>query len=456
MHKNRWRHTIGNQLRTREDFQAVGCFSLFVLWLTTFPMAGPLLPAEASFNSFIWPLAVSFFVFAFAGSRIFTALLKPAIVGCSIITLTIAHASEFAQPFLMAMLGLATAPVSIFTGILLRQSDKPLLNAAFGLAIGNLGAILLTHTPLPDEVFLALLAGSISALLLVVRTPDEHLTGTAPPVVRILPFVFCFQLVSGVMYARLLPEFGGVGLPAGVDMLVYALAALVLGLMLQRWSFSAAPLGVLAASTAFIAWAVLSTPTGAIAGTLVMMLAAASIDLFVLSRVLSQTNQLRAYGLGIGVLVLGIAAGSLLAQWLAPFTSDSNITPALLALGALNLSMLTLLPWRRQSSVPTRNSLSTQAAAQDTPPSSPAALIPEALRNKLSSQENQVLHILLTQQTYREISIQMGISESSVKTYAQRIYRKLGVIRRTQLQAQLEHLVSQSLATQDSDKSGSS
>ena len=38
---------------------------------------------------------------------------------------------------------------------------------------------------------------------------------------------------------------------------------------------------------------------------------------------------------------------------------------------------------------------------------------------------------------YREIAQAFGISESSVKTYMQRIYRKLGIYRRGQLEGLL-------------------
>ncbi len=403
-------------------------------------MAGPLLPADVSLGWFTWPLAASFFALALTNrARLFPALLKLAIPCCSIITLAVAHVPTSSLPMLLSLLGIAAAPVSIFTGMLLRQSDHPLLNAAIGLALGNLGVALLAQLPLPSDAWLALLAGSLTALLLAPRAAPDSLQGDTPGLGHILPFVLCFQLVSGLMYARMLPDYAISTASPAIQLMVYAVAALLLVGVLQKWRMIAAPFGVMAASLAYIVWALHPSAVGAVSATLLMMLAAAAIDLFVLSRVLDYRNQLRAYGLGIGTLVLGIAVGSSLSQLVEPLANPSAIVLALLALGALNLSMLTLLPWRRNTQAQATPAAAGQTAA--TPPGQPdCPVIPGTLRDKLSAQENQVLDILLTEHTYKEIAAQMGISESSVKTYAQRIFRKLGVVRRGQLTEHLTRL----------------
>lgn len=57
---------------------------------------------------------------------------------------------------------------------------------------------------------------------------------------------------------------------------------------------------------------------------------------------------------------------------------------------------------------------------------------PELLRNTLSSQEIEVLRLIALGKTNRQIAQELLVSLSSVKTYVQRIIKKLGVSDRTQ------------------------
>lgn len=50
----------------------------------------------------------------------------------------------------------------------------------------------------------------------------------------------------------------------------------------------------------------------------------------------------------------------------------------------------------------------------------------------LSSRESEILALLGTGRTNREIAAALGIGEESVKTYLERMYKKLGVQRRTE------------------------
>jgi DNA-binding NarL/FixJ family response regulator len=62
----------------------------------------------------------------------------------------------------------------------------------------------------------------------------------------------------------------------------------------------------------------------------------------------------------------------------------------------------------------------------------PTRASPELLRNTLSSQEIEVLRLIASGKTNRQIAQELAISLSSVKTYVQRIIKKLGVSDRTQ------------------------
>jgi DNA-binding NarL/FixJ family response regulator len=72
-------------------------------------------------------------------------------------------------------------------------------------------------------------------------------------------------------------------------------------------------------------------------------------------------------------------------------------------------------------------------AREDSPrEKAPSGSPPESLKNNLSPQETEVLRRIALGKTNRQIAQELLVSLSSVKTYVQRIIRKLGVSDRTQ------------------------
>ena len=155
------------------------------------------------------------------------------------------------------------------------------------------------------------------------------------------------------------------------------------------------------------------------------------------------------YGYAVGVMVLGIALGETLVIGL----KGSETSVALFALVLLNLATVALF---LQRNAPQRRSVGPTAplppgplaepptSEEQTPasvlPPQPAyvrAPLPTHITDRLSEQEQRVLEAAMENRPYREIAQAFGISESSVKTYMQRIYRKLGIYRRGQLEGLL-------------------
>ncbi len=66
------------------------------------------------------------------------------------------------------------------------------------------------------------------------------------------------------------------------------------------------------------------------------------------------------------------------------------------------------------------------------PPESPREPFKEPLKGALSPQETEVLRLIALGKTNRQIAKELVVSLSSVKTYVQRIIKKLGVSDRTQ------------------------
>lgn len=335
-----------------------------------------------------------------------------------------------AAPWMLALLGVAAAPLSVQQGVMLHPSRRPALTAAIGLAAGNLLALGFALAPIDAAIALPLVSLPLLAYLVPWGSMPPPQRGSVTGLWTYLPFVLCFQIISGLMYGGLLPAYAQQVSAADVEVLFYAAGALTAAWLFTGHHGYTLLTGVFAALLAFALWQLLPAPWGAGLGMLAMMLAAGVIDLFVLAWVLSFADPVRAYGVGVGILCSGIVLGRLLAM----AAGEKAETLGLIGLVVLNLAVLVLyLPWRN---VPAPASRVTTAA--NTPPAPAAAVelpapLPAALATLLSEQERQVAQLARTELTYREIAQVLAISESSIKTYMQRIYRKTGVVRRHQL-----------------------
>ncbi|WP_146161634.1 helix-turn-helix transcriptional regulator [Pseudothauera lacus] len=400
-----------------------GGFTLYVLWLTALPMSGPLLGETGDMAWFLWPQCAMLLLCArFASARIFQPLLFASVLLTAVLTIAFIPLQGSLTNPVLASLGVVSAPLSIYMGVLLKGGERPVILAALGLAGGNLLNLALGLLPLSDASKLGLLAGALPGILLAPGARAEHLSGPCAGLPRYLPFVMFFQLVSGLMYGQMLPAYHAIAVLPGSELLLYIGGAFaVIGLSVRNRELTVL-LGVGVAMLAFACWQLLPATAAKHAGVHAMMAAAGIVDLFLLAYVLSFTNQLRAYGYGVAALVGGIAAG----HWLSGLTAAHTDSVSLVALILLNLSVLALFVQRARQ---------TPQLAENLPPSATAvsSVLPPTLEKSLSVQERQVLLAVLSHRTYREVGATLGISESSVKTYMQRIYRKTGVFRRDQL-----------------------
>ncbi len=390
-------------------------------------MAGPLI-GQGHLAWFLWPhvaallacahlLNARLFRIAAAGGTLLTALL----------TIAYVPFSATAANLILALLGITAAPVVIYLVVLLKGGARPVMLAAIGLGLGNFAEMGLELLPLTIDAKLALLAGALPGVLLV-STPHTGLTdGPTPGLFRYLPFILVFQVVSGMMYGQLYPAYLQVASAPTVELLFYAFAALGAARLVGRDRELALLLGVAFAMLAFVLLHLVPSPAGPQAALFGMMIAAGIMDLFLLAHVLSFPNQLRAAGFGVGALVGGIASG----EWLISNLGASSQNASMVALVVLNLAVITLILRRDRNQV--------AAGGEPAMPESPPPItLPDSIELRLSGQERQVLTTVLKSQTYREVAEALAISESSVKTYMQRIYRKTGVFNQRQLRQLVE------------------
>jgi DNA-binding CsgD family transcriptional regulator len=410
------------------DLGRSGAFALYVGWLTAFPMAGPLLADANLMPWFLLPHALALLVVGrWARAEAFRRGMPAAIVLTALGTLLYALASPEHSRYLLLLIGIASAPVSVFMGTLLKGAGHPVLAAALGLLAGNLLAMGFLTLPLDPDLALVIAGCALLAFLFGPAPAGELTRGTVSHLYTYLPFIFLFQVVSGLMYAQIYPSFQPQGWAARIDGFehaFYALGALgALWLLRYRRDLSLV-VGVCVAMLGLAVWHLVPELPGVSLALFLLLLAAGIVDLFVLAQVLSCPNPVRAFGYGVGVLCSGIVAG----HWLAGALPDVGDLLAFTGLALLNLAVIGLFLGQRR--VPGRLH---HPPTEDMAGSDVAQALPAAMADRLSEQELQVLEQVLQNKTYREVATALSISESSVKTYMQRIYRKTGVLRRHQL-----------------------
>ena len=409
------------------DILLAAPFALYVLWLTAFPMAGPLLGTRVAMDWFLWPHALGLLVCA---QRAVNPYFQRLFVGGTLLTAvcTFAYASlaDSHGETLLTILGIAAATLLVQTLLLLKTTSRPILLSAVCLGAGNFGMLALTHLPLSDFVTLAFLSGALLSVLLVPRQQTVFLAEHEAVAYRYLPFIFLFQISSGLMYGLLLPFYYKTAWLPGSELVLYVVIAIATARFLGRMRETMLVSGILFAIFAFVLFQMPSRAFAGNASVWSMMAAAGIIDVAVLAYAFSFREQIRGIACCFATMLAGIASGSLMVGWI----SDNVLGTA--ALSSLALSAIALLFAR-----PEQNK--TDALPLPSPELPPASSevagpgLPEMVKHPFSAQEWRVLQAVAQYQTYREAASALGITESSVKTYMQRMYKKTGTFRRQQL-----------------------
>lgn len=407
-------------------------FGGFVAWLLALPMEGFLLAPHASpwLPYFLAPHVLSLFLCS--------RLSAPTVAAWSRVGAPLAVVASWAAATwpaagaaALAGAGLGAGPLVVRLGLLLESAPRPPLAAAAGLAIGNLALLLLMVAPLPRAAVLGL-ALTLPLVASGVRLPEgPPAPPTAPerPSPRLrhfLPFVLVFHVVSGLFYGELMPAYGRLGLPPGLELPFYAGCAFASVRVAKIRTELAPSLAVLFALAAFATFA-LRAPAAIALSMFAMQGAAGFMDAFVLLLLLGEDRRVAALGLGLGTVCLGILGGSLLGAYVA----DGPRGVGALGNGALALAVLTLYLWAHRPAAPA------PAVAGPSGPApvpeagavaaAPRFAVPPGLRARLSPAERSVLELVIGGNVFREVAGLLAVSESTVKTHMKRIYEKAGV-----------------------------
>lgn len=404
-------------IRLADIFPTAVAFGLFVFWLLALPMEGPLLvhsAADRHIFLFLLPHVASLFLIGRLWPRDSfpraSRLAVPVTIG-----LTAAFPLFPAgESWLLAACGISGAFVSIRAGLLLGQCRHPLHAAVAGLLLGNLLLFLLPRLTLPQPAGHLLAAAALITLLTPVTPSSGGTTGELP---RYLPAIFIFQLVSGLMYRFLMPAYADLAYWSGAELAFYLAAAGLALLVLRRDRELLLVLGVVLGLAAFLclrssSWVAINLAMFGMQG------AAGCIDMFLICTMLGGSNLQRSFGTGNAVLCSGILTGAAVNLLFGNLTGPAIVVSQVALNGAVLILYL-------QNRLPVALSPSDPLPVTADPLYALPPLHPD-IQALLSEQEQQVLELVRSGKTYREIAGMLAISESSVKTYMTRICGKLG------------------------------
>ncbi|MBX6423141.1 response regulator transcription factor [Thermosulfurimonas sp. F29] len=411
---------------------AIAALAAYDLWLLAFPLQGYFLLKAGGKGNFAWfvvPHTAGLFLTGVFGHRMgFPVLSRWAGLLVSLLTAIYPFAPAGAEDALMIPVGAASALLIVRIACLLSDSRDPPLASALGLALGNvlLGMTLLFDPP--KEILFPLL-GFLLLIQMVAPFPEQRPEPLAD-LKRYLPFIFAFYLLIGTFYVCLMPAYLEYRYLSGVELVFYIGAVLASATLFRRKPDYSLAVGVGMGVFAVAFLHEFNRLTSNLAMYAVQA-AAGFMDVFCFGLFIRGRDVVRRFGLGAGAMLLGPTVGLPVLY--------SERWPMLMCVGGnLVLGLGLILFYLVQTTVRRREVVSPR---EKTAPASPVdeTRLAEACRalgtprELFSYREWETLKLALAGKPIREIASALGLSESSVKTYLQRVYRKLGVSSKSEL-----------------------
>lgn len=419
-------------------------FAAFVLWLLAVPMNGPLTASAGTPDALRWFLLPHVVALVLIGGFVPAPLFKRLAPVATVLTIFLSLLLPLFPALgaiLLILVSISGAFVALNACRRLHCSPAPLFSSGAALVIANLALLGLYRVP--SESIIPFILATLPLLLLLLPAGKQQPIQEDKSVKlwHYLPFILVFHLVSGLMYSVIYPAYQQVTVLGGAELPFYMAAVIGAVAMVRISREIPLILGVVLGMGAFILlqW---NHPSGIFLSMFAMQAGQGFIDLFLLAFLLRFPDPLRAFSFGLATLCLGIYGGQILGNLL----QTSAGTVALFGHLFLNLAVLTLYLLNRRRSLVEAG---TQAVAEPVPTALQASsfpdedqptatdagqiTIPEHLRLLLSEREQTVLIQSLDGTTYKDIALQLKISESSVKTYMKRICDKFEVTSRKNL-----------------------
>ena len=418
-------------------------FAGFIAWLLSFPMDGVLLNhhgVEHSLLFFLVPHIAVLLVMSLIPVEYDLNLVSDSgIMLAGLSTLFYPFSGEYSLVFLV-LCGAGSAPVVMRMAVLLKNSVDSFKQLALGLVAGNFLAFALAMIPSGLWSYAFISAG----IALSFGIKPDYERASILPVMVYQPLILFLYIMAGLMYGFIGPGYFAEDPPPGLEIFFYIMAVLLGWYFLSR---DIKGLVYIAIALALMAQPALYgiDPFFFTTGFFLMNSSMGFADFFVLCLAISQADSARAMGLNSATVCLGIVLG-LSAGMLQ---IEAVILTAFVGNLGLAASILYLLFITRKNQSTDMNagkisghgyvSVATseehdedEEAQHDT---GHIAAIPAHVVCHLSAREKEVLdRVVMQGMIYREAAGDLGISESSVKSYMQRIFIKTGVKKRKELE----------------------
>lgn len=409
----------------------VFCFAVFVFWLISVAMDGPLAAAigmSKASAAFLPVHIVSLLIIGlFCPENIFRSLFFSGCVLTAALTMLLPVAGPYAGPWIMALMGLSGAVLAIGACMTLKKSPAPLLCAAIGLFSANIVLLFVMLWPGGSKLYFPAIALLLLAIpVLGIRLPDTK-TAAAPTdgPWHYLPFILIFKVICGLMYSFIIPAYQQFPVIPGLELLFYIMAVFAGYWMSRKNRDLALICGVVLGMAAFTLLHAGNGPYSSNSSMFALQASTGFVDIVLISILLALPEPVRAFGTGLAVLCTGIITGKLIGHYFG----HMNELIAMAGHIVLNLSVLTLYFLGRYGYIEKQ----TQAPENHPPPQGdikkpePAEEMPRYIRMLLSEREYFVLKNVMLGSTYKQTALELEISESTVKTYMHRVYDKVGV-----------------------------
>jgi len=247
------------------------------------------------------------------------------------------------------------------------------------------------------------------------------------------PFIYFFYLIGGIMYGHISPAYQKTCFFEGFEQFYYIIAV-VLGYLLMKFDKSIALFGGIILG--MLAFSLVNIEKSLFYNLSMYFLQSAfgMIEIFIMIFVLSQSPVYKAISVIFSSMCLGILSGTFISLYL------SNYIWIIATIGNIFLTIsagiLIFIERRKKDEQKEKKEEIEKENIDktidykiklDNATNSDNNIYLKALKKRLSTKEYQVLILFLDRKTYKEIAEEIGISESTVKTYMKRIFEKEGV-----------------------------
>jgi DNA-binding CsgD family transcriptional regulator/MFS family permease len=263
--------------------------------------------------------------------------------------------------------------------------------------------------------------------------------GIKNPLILLCIFVFIITINSGLMYQVINPAFEHLtGLVSWYWAVPYIVAlAIMRNLPMKAQRSRILYIGMAMIMGAFISFMLLQRRTSDYLIVDTLMLGACGIyDLFwwsILGEMLDYSdNPAQTFGIGLSANVLGVLCGGVLGMAVTSIGLPSAEI-AVIALTVVCVTLVMLPPLNRQLVLLLKSHA--YLAAYDNMSQSQQTDIVRQIKtlDPLTAREQEVLQLILSGKSNREIAVALFISESTVKTHARNIFSKYDVGSRAEL-----------------------